>query len=209
MIWRTVSHLVDEAIPLDHPRRFASWVIRWYGLIHSTWYSTPDQVTIIIMCICYSHIGKFIQTCLMENSYILAGLCSSTDWFEFYLVVNPNDRFSHITAHIIGLLHYHLIYTHYHNSNLIWRTVSHRVDEVISSDHPRVWPIHETWCCTQDQVTIMIIFLLYTFFWHYSGFITCFGLYSRKNAGTFAITLRFLLSRHHVFRLWFHAWKFT
>ena len=29
------------------------------------------------------------------------------------------------------------IYTHYHNSNLIWRTVSRRVDEVILSDHPR------------------------------------------------------------------------
>ena len=27
--------------------------------------------------------------------------------------------------------------THYHNSNLIWRTVSRRVDEVIPSDHPR------------------------------------------------------------------------
>ena len=38
-----------------------------------------------------------------------------------------------------------------------------------------------------------------------SGFKTCFGLQSRKIAGTFAITLRFLTSRQHVFRLWFHA----
>ena len=30
--------------------RFASRVIRWYDLIHSTWYSMPDHVTIIIMC---------------------------------------------------------------------------------------------------------------------------------------------------------------
>ena len=30
-----------------------------------------------------------------------------------------------------------ILHTHYHNSNLIWRTVSRRVDEVISSDHPR------------------------------------------------------------------------
>ena len=30
-----------------------------------------------------------------------------------------------------------MIYTHYYNSNLIWRTVSRRVDEVIPSDHPR------------------------------------------------------------------------
>ena len=29
------------------------------------------------------------------------------------------------------------IYTHYHKSNLIWRTVSRRVDEVIPSDHSR------------------------------------------------------------------------
>ena len=50
MIWRTVSRLVDEAIPLDHPRRYASRVIRWYDPIHSTWYCTPDQVTIMIMC---------------------------------------------------------------------------------------------------------------------------------------------------------------
>ena len=38
-----------------------------------------------------------------------------------------------------------------------------------------------------------------------SDFKTCFGLKFRKIAGTFAITLRFLTSRHHVFRLWFHA----
>ena len=40
---------VDEVIPLDHPRREASRVIQWYDLIHETWYSTPDHVTIIIM----------------------------------------------------------------------------------------------------------------------------------------------------------------
>ena len=34
-----------------------------------------------------------------------------------------------------------------------------------------------------------------------SDFKTCFGLLSRKIAGTFAITLRFLTSRQHVFRL--------
>ena len=28
-------------------------------------------------------------------------------------------------------------HTHYHNGNLIWGTVSRRVDEVIPSDHPR------------------------------------------------------------------------
>ena len=38
-----------------------------------------------------------------------------------------------------------------------------------------------------------------------SDFKTCLGLKSRKIAGTFAITLRFLASRQHVFRLWLHA----
>ena len=70
---------------------------------------------------------------------------------------------------------YQIVHTHYHNSDLIWRTVSRRVDEVIPSDHPRrvaarviKWYgiIHETSYCTPDQVTItcMIICLLYAFF---------------------------------------------
>ena len=38
-----------------------------------------------------------------------------------------------------------------------------------------------------------------------SDFKSCFGLKSRKIAGTFAITLRFLTSHQHIIRLWFHA----
>ena len=38
-----------------------------------------------------------------------------------------------------------------------------------------------------------------------SDFKTFFGLQFRNIAGTFAITLRFLASHQHVFRLWFHA----
>ena len=34
---------------------------------------------------------------------------------------------------------------------------------------------------------------------------TCFDLYSRKNVGTFAITLRFRTSHQYVFCLWFHV----
>ena len=116
-----------------------------------------------------------------------------------------------------------LLHTHYYNSNLIWRTVSCRADEVIPSDHPRreasrviQWYglIHKTWYCTPDQATFIIISLLYTFFWHYFDFINCFGLQSRKIAGTFAITFcHFVFTsynmklRHHIFRLLFHAWK--
>ena len=36
LIWRTVSHGMDEVIPSDHPRREASRVIQWYCLIHET-----------------------------------------------------------------------------------------------------------------------------------------------------------------------------
>ena len=38
-----------------------------------------------------------------------------------------------------------------------------------------------------------------------SDFKTCFGLLSRKITRMFAITLCFLTSCQHVFRLWFHA----
>ena len=38
-----------------------------------------------------------------------------------------------------------------------------------------------------------------------SDFKTCFALKSRKIEGTFVITLRFLTSSQHFFRLWFHA----
>ena len=70
-----------------------------------------------------------------------------------------------------------------------------------------VWPHpRDVIYCTPDQVTFMIICLLYAFISDIlSDFKTCFGLKSRNFAGTFAISLRFLTSRQHVFRLWFHA----
>ena len=49
------------------------------------------------------------------------------------------------------------------------------------------------------------IFIICLFSDILSDFKTYFGLQSRKIAGMFAITLRFLTSRQHVFRLWFHA----
>ena len=54
LIWCTVSHWVDEVIPSDHPRRVASRVIQGHGLIHKTWYCTPYQVTIMIICLLYA-----------------------------------------------------------------------------------------------------------------------------------------------------------
>ena len=98
------------------------------------------------------------------------------------------------------------IYTHYYNSNLIWRTVSRRVDEVIPSD-PMAWPhprdvilyaISSYYC---DNMFIICLFL--TFFLILKPVWTLIP----KNCGNVChnITLRFLKSHHHVFRLWFHA----
>ena len=59
LIWRTVSRWVDEVIPSDHPRRIASRVIQWYGLIHETRYCTLDQVTIMIIGLIYAFFLTF------------------------------------------------------------------------------------------------------------------------------------------------------
>ena len=55
-----------------------------------------------------------------------------------------------------------VINTHYYNSNLIWRTLSCQVDEVIPLDHPRREADGMT--SIQGQVTMIIICLLYTLF---------------------------------------------
>ena len=65
--------------------------------------------------------------------------------------------------------------------------------------HPRDVILYARSSYYYDNMFIICLFL--TFF---SDFKICFGLESRKIAGTFAITLRFLTSRQHVFRLWFH-----
>ena len=67
------------------------------------------------------------------------------------------------------------------------------MDEVIPSD-PMVWP-HPRDVILYDRSS----------YYYDNDFKTCIGLQSRKIAGKFAITLRFLTSRQHVFRLWFHA----
>ena len=66
--------------------------------------------------------------------------------------------------------------------------------------HPRDVILYARSSHYYDNMFIICLFL--TFF---SDFKTCFGLQSRKIAGTFAIRLRFLTSRQHIFRLWFHA----
>ena len=124
------------------------------------------------------------------------GFCPWTRQFILCLVlVNTYYHYSNLiwrTVLVNTYYHYSnliwrtvLVNTYYHYSNLIWRTVSRRVDAVIPSDHPRrvasrviLWYglIHETLYCTPDQVTIMIIYLLYAFSDILSDFKTCFGL---------------------------------
>ena len=73
---------------------------------------------------------------------------------------------------------------------------------------PMVWP-HPRDVILYDRSSyyydIFILCLFLTFFLILK-FVLAF--LSRKIAGTFAITLRFLTSRQHVFRLWFHACNF-
>ena len=108
-----------------------------------------------------------------------------------------------------------VIRTHYFNNNLILRTVSRRVYKVISSDLPRREPskviqwyglIHETWFVLYARSSYYL-----TYMFIICPFLTLYWLVlvfnPGKTARTFPIPLRFLTLRHHVFRLWFHAWN--
>ena len=117
---------------------------------------------------------------------------------------------------IVGILTYiNMVYTYYYNCIMILHTVSRHVDEALPLDHPRskvsgnpmIWPY------PQDVIlyarisyynnNMFIIYLFLILFWIYNMFWSLI----QKIAGTFAITLRFLTLRHHVYCLWFHAWN--
>ena len=78
------------------------------------------------------------------------------------------------------------INTHYHNSNLIWRTVSRRVDEVIPSYHPRrvVPRVIQLYGLIHEGVILYArssncydnMFIIHLFSDILSDFKTCFGL---------------------------------
>ena len=53
LVWRTVSHGVDEVIPTDHPRREVSKVILWYDLIHDL-LALGFDLHIVVREICFS-----------------------------------------------------------------------------------------------------------------------------------------------------------
>ena len=91
--------------------------------------------------------------------------------------------------------------THYYNSNLIWRTVSRRVGEVIPSDHPRrnegdpmVWPhprdaiLYARSSYFYNNMFIICIFIL-TLFWFYKLF---WSLIQKKCRNV----CHYVLSRH-------------
>ena len=69
-----------------------------------------------------------------------------------------------------------MIHTHYHNSNLILRTVSRRVGEVIPSD-PMVWPYpRDVILCARSSYYYDNMFIICLFSDILSDFKTCFGL---------------------------------
>ena len=85
LIWRTVSRRVDEVIPSDHPRRVASRVIQWYGLIHETWYCTPDQVTIMIISLLYAFFLTFfliLKPGLVFNPENCGNVCHNVTFLD-------------------------------------------------------------------------------------------------------------------------------
>ena len=59
-----------------------------------------------VYAICDQHSlsSTFVVRCLdsiiIRNFKPLASFCGSAGWFESYLVINPEDRFSHDEAHI-------------------------------------------------------------------------------------------------------------
>ena len=66
-------------------------VIRWYHLIHKTWYSTPDQVTTVMLFLLYTLYLIFIQKfthitpkhandwCYISNIDVISGHYHSFD----------------------------------------------------------------------------------------------------------------------------------
>ena len=66
------SHIVDELTSSDHTRCYTSRVILWYELIHSMWYSPPDQVTFLTMCISLNLNSYVLKRCRRKtDTYIL------------------------------------------------------------------------------------------------------------------------------------------
>ena len=76
-----------------------------------------------------------------------------------------------------------LVNTHYYNSNLIWRTVSRRVDEVIPLDNLRhkalrviPWDhLREVILYARSKYFYNNMFIIYLFLTNFD-FINCFGL---------------------------------
>ena len=72
---------------------FASRVIRWYQLIHSTWYRPPDQVTTVIMCIyhTFSH-GDVSYGFNGKNVSFMLGILFIFRWIKSKNCRNSNLR---------------------------------------------------------------------------------------------------------------------
>ena len=67
-----------------------------------------DVLYFIVICVVvfwqnglfYRQQIAYTSTCYSRNFKTVASLCSWAGWFESYLVENPEDRFSHVEAHM-------------------------------------------------------------------------------------------------------------
>ena len=151
-----------ETIEIVHR---CSWVIPWYDLIHSTWYSTPGQVTIIIMCMYRTIPGRITSQLLSYLNYV---------WIETIEIV-------HRCSWVIPW--YDLIHTTWYSTPgqvtiiimCMYRTIPGRITSQLLSYLNYVWIetieivhrcswvipwydlIHTTWYSTPGQVTIIIM----------------------------------------------------
>ena len=112
----------------------------------------------------YEHRTEDLIACSLYSLYI-------------HVMRNPLKR---MAAYICKNLVSKVIHTHYHNSNLILRTVSRRLEEVIPTDHPRrypmVWPdpremiLNARSSYYYDDMFIICLFLTFILI------LVCFGI---------------------------------
>ena len=105
--------------------------------------------------------------------YPWSSIIPNLELYHHHLKIESRKNFSDFEKQAMATSLTVQIHTHYNNNNLIWQSVSCQVDELLSQDHKRRnasnlirWCelIHKTWYKMTDQVTTIIVCLLYTFF---------------------------------------------
>ena len=132
---------------------------------------------------------------------------SITYW---HLIWTANTRFDHEDQPPFTWIKFGFILDiHIYNGNLIWRTVSRRVDEVIPTDpmawsHPRDVILYAR--SNYFYNNMFIIYLFLTLFWFYILFWSSIQK-NCVNVCHYVVMSYNMTLRHHVFILWLHAWN--